>query len=111
MTASNPATDRISRLEDAIRLILNRELPETLTLSHLALEDRTNHDGDSYLHTYIVFEGDREKIDPAWTITLPRKDLGNIQRDGIRRNPNKLLRPKGGMEGTPRRTEITFHGQ
>ena len=73
MTASNPATDRISRLEDAIRLILNRELPETLTLSHLALEDRTNHDGDSYLHTYIVFEGDREKIDPAWTITLPGK--------------------------------------
>ena len=80
MTASNPATARISQLEDAIRLILKRELPETLVLSHIALEDRTNHDGDSYLHTYIVFEGDIEKIDPAWTINLPGK-LWEISKD------------------------------
>ena len=73
MTASNPATDRISRLEDAIRLILTTELPETLVLDHIVVEDRTDHDGDSYFHTYIVFEGDRDKLDPAWTITLPRK--------------------------------------
>ena len=72
MTASNPATDRISRLEEAIRLILRRELPETLVLDHIVVEDRIDHDGETYFHTYIVFEGDRDKLDPAWTITLPR---------------------------------------
>ena len=82
MTASNPPKDRLSQLENAIRQILERELPEPLALDHIALEDRTNHDGDRYLHTYIVFEGDIENIDPAWTITLPgrfwelSKDMG-----------------------------------
>ena len=73
MTASNTDTDRTSRLEDAIRLILKRELPETLVLDQIVVEDKTDHDGESYFHTYIVFEGDRDKLDPAWTITLPRK--------------------------------------
>ena len=29
-------------------------------------------DGELYLHAYIVFDGDREKLDPSWTATLSR---------------------------------------
>ena len=29
-------------------------------------------DGESFLHAYIVFDGDQKKLDPSWTAALPR---------------------------------------
>ena len=31
---------------------------------------RVDQDGDAYLHAYIVFEGDQDRLDPTWTLRL-----------------------------------------
>lgn len=31
---------------------------------------RFDEDGESYLHSYIVFNGDQKKLDPTWTLRL-----------------------------------------
>ena len=73
MTASNPDTDKTARIEGIIRAILKNELPDTLTFDHIVVKPKTDHDGDSYFHAYIIFEGDNSELDPAWTMTLPGK--------------------------------------
>ena len=65
--------EKTSRLEEKIKTILQAELPETFNFDPILVEGRTDHDGDRYFHAYIVFDGDNDKLDPAWTVTLPGK--------------------------------------
>lgn len=36
----------------------------------IVVRPRVDHDGDDYLHSYIVFKGDQKKLDPKWTLRL-----------------------------------------
>ena len=66
-------TEKTSRIEEKIKAILRAELPDTFNFDPVMVEGRTDHDGDRYFHAYIVFDGDNDKLDPAWTMTLPEK--------------------------------------
>lgn len=74
MTSHNEReAEKAAKIEEAIRAILKAELPDIFHFDPILVEGRTDHDGDRYFHAYIVFDGDNDKLDPAWTMTLPGK--------------------------------------
>ena len=55
---------------DLIVAILRERFPDGFNFTDIIVEPRTDHDGETYLHTYIVFEGDIRKFDPAKTLGI-----------------------------------------
>ena len=72
--------EKTASFEGLIRSILTEELPDIFNFDPIVVEGRTDHDGDRYLHAYIVFDGDNDKLEPAWTMTLPEK-LWNLSME------------------------------
>ncbi len=60
--------------EDTFRGIvvemLGERFPRDLIFVDIIVESRQDHDGEDYLHTYIVFDGDIKKLDPAKTLGI-----------------------------------------
>ena len=80
MTPSEIDADNTARIEETIRTILKNELPDTFVFDPIVVKPKTDHDGDRYFHSYIVFEGENSQLDPAWTMTLPGR-LWRISAD------------------------------
>ncbi len=55
-----------------IKQKLNERFKDDFVFDPILVKIRLDQDGDPYLHTYIVFEGNQKKLDPAWTAALPR---------------------------------------
>ena len=49
---------------------LRERFQDEFVFDPIIVKPETDQDGDTYLHTYIIFEGDQKKLDPAWTIAL-----------------------------------------
>lgn len=56
-----------------IRRMLEEHFKDTLVFNPIVVEVKTDHEGDDYLHTYIVVDGDFDKLDPGWTMALSGK--------------------------------------
>ena len=54
-------TDKIAAI---IREMLTERFHDEFVFSPIIVEPRIDHDGDEYLHTYIVFDGD-QKLAPS----------------------------------------------
>ena len=50
--------------------MLNEKFGDRVKFHEINVKPEIDHDGDSYLHTYIIFEGDVAQIDPVWTVGL-----------------------------------------
>ena len=50
--------------------ILNERFSNEFNFTEIRVEPRIDHDGEDYLHTYIVFEGDWRKMDPGKTLGI-----------------------------------------
>lgn len=66
MTAQE-ATDKV---ENLVRKMLVERFQDNILFKPIIVKPRVDHDGVSYLHTYIVFDGDQELLDPVWTLRL-----------------------------------------
>ena len=56
-----------------IRELLEEHFKDLFVFDPIVVEVKTDHEGDDYLHTYIVFDGDFDKLDPGWTVDLSEK--------------------------------------
>ena len=56
-----------------IRKMLEEHFKDLFVFNPIIVEAKTDHEGDEYLHTYIVFDGDFNQLDPGWTVELPGK--------------------------------------
>ena len=50
--------------------ILSDRFSDDFNFTEIRVEPLTDHDGEDYLHTYIVFEGDWRKLDPGKTLGI-----------------------------------------
>lgn len=66
MTA-NKATNEIKGM---IRDMLSERFKDEFEFGPIVVMPRFDDDGEGYLHSYIVFQGDQQKLDPAWTLRL-----------------------------------------
>ena len=69
MTMANSAT---SEFEEIIKEKLRDRFEDEFDFGPIVVMPRIGHDGEGYLHSYIVFDGNQEKLDPAWTLRLSR---------------------------------------
>ena len=44
---------------------------------------RIDHYGDEYVHVFIAFEGDQDKLDPRWTIGMTDLILSHFERGEV----------------------------
>ena len=50
--------------------MLRERFKEELEFGPIVVMPRFDDDGERYLHSYIVFHGDQERLDPTWTLRL-----------------------------------------
>ena len=48
-----------------------------------------DHDGDEYIHVYIVFDGDQSELDPSWTAGLSGRLRPHLVEMGFDSPPSK----------------------
>ena len=67
MTTAEQATKQVKNI---IREMLTERFNDTFVFNPIIVIPRVDHDGDYYLHAYIVFDGDQAQLDPTWTLRL-----------------------------------------
>ena len=51
-----------NKIADIVREMLTERFHDEFVFSPIIVEPRIDHDGDEYLHTYIVFDGDQNRL-------------------------------------------------
>ena len=64
------ATDEIKQLIEAL---LRERFRDEIEFGPIVITPHFDHDGEEYLRSYIVFQGDQKKLDPTWTLGLSRQ--------------------------------------
>lgn len=59
------------KVEREVRQLLESRFSNDFNFYPIVVRPCVDHDGERYLHMYIVFQGDQDKLDPAYTVTLP----------------------------------------
>ena len=64
-------TDEATRtFEQTIKEMLKDRFGGELEFGPILVMPKVDHDGERYLHSYIVFDGNQENLDPTWTLSL-----------------------------------------
>lgn len=58
------------RVASIVRRLLSERFGDTFDFGPILVEKEFDHDGDEYVHVYIVFDGDQDELDPSWTSSL-----------------------------------------
>ena len=58
-------TDEVANI---VRQILEEKFGDTLVFDPIEVIPKVDHDGDEYLHIYMVYDGDAKLIDTAWSL-------------------------------------------
>ena len=53
-----------------IQGLLHERFRNEFEFGPIVVMPRFDDDGEGYLHSYIVFQGDQKKLDPRWTLRL-----------------------------------------
>ena len=69
-----------------------------LTFEQIIVIPKVDHDGDEYLHIYVVFDGDQKLLDPAWTGRLYTLITPCLLELGIMSPPSKSFVEKSEWE-------------
>ena len=59
-----------NEIKELIENLLRERFKDELEFGPIVVMPRFDHDGDEYLRSYIVFDGDQNKLDPRWTVGL-----------------------------------------
>ena len=81
MTTSEQA---IRQVENIIREMLTERFNDTFVFNPIIVIPRVDHDGDYYLHAYIVFDGDQAQRPPVVSVgktRIPRHSHAFIRRE------------------------------
>lgn len=73
----------IQYVTKTIKSTLEESFKGEILFDPIIVEPRFDHEGDEYLHTYIVFDGDMENLDPAWTHRLRGIILDKTEEDEV----------------------------
>ena len=86
--------------------MLEQHFGDLFVFDPIVVEVRKDHDDIDYVHAYVVFDGDFEKLEPSWTVDLPEKLLPHTRAMGIPRHTRTVLRRQVGMEPTGENVEV-----
>ena len=77
--------------EEAVARIVREALSERFESEFEPVEvvQKTDQDGEPYLHICIVFDGDQDNLDPAWTSGLNGRIRPQLLKLGVMNLPSK----------------------
>ena len=72
--ANSPvAEDPTGEIGNTIWKMLEEHFQGALVFDPIVVEIKTDHEGDDYIHTYIVYHGGFDELDHDWTMKLSGK--------------------------------------
>ena len=83
---------------DLVRQALEERFKDDLVFDPIVVEPIIGHYGDEYLDTFVVYQGEYKKLDPGWTLTLPRLLEPEMIRLGVSTVPFFSYVPKDEWE-------------
>ncbi|MCY4653358.1 MAG: hypothetical protein OXC95_09370 [Dehalococcoidia bacterium] len=69
-----------------------------LAFEQVIVIPKVDHDGDEYLHIYVVFDGDQKLLDPDWTVRLYTLITPYLLELGVLSPPSKSFVEKSDWE-------------
>ena len=69
-----------------------------LVFEQVRVISKVDHDGDEYLHIYVVFDGDQQLLDPYWTLSLYELVTPYLLKLGVLNPPSKSFVEKSDWE-------------
>lgn len=63
--------------------LLDGKYQNLFTFGPIDVEERADHEGQLYLHVYVVFDGDESQLDPDWTSTLTTRIRPELIKHGL----------------------------
>ena len=90
-------TDKVARI---VEDLLDERFGDVdgLTIEQVKVIPKIDHDGDEYLHIYIVFDGDQKLLDPGWTLTISRRIAPQLMELGVENPPSRSFVEKSEWE-------------
>ena len=79
--------EKLDRVEEIIGDAFRERFADKLVFDPIVVEPAADEGDNNYLHITIVFEGDRRRLDPGWTIMLVRQVREKLLSEGINEFP------------------------
>ena len=92
-------TDRVTGI---VRQLLSERFGDKFDFDPIIVEREYDHDGDEYVHVYIVFDGDQDELDPSWTAGLSGLLWPHLMKMGFDNPPRKSFIEKSEWLENPR---------
>ena len=81
-------TDRVTGI---VRQILSERFGDSFDFDPIIVKMECDHDGDEYVHVYIVFDGDQDELDRSWTVGQSVMLWPHLMKMGFDNPPSKSL--------------------
>ena len=93
--------EQAEKLTDAIMTTLHKRFEDEFIFGPIVMETKVDYYGDEYLKIRIIYEGDRAKLDPAWTLGLMGRIRPTLDELEISGTPSKSFVSKTEWEEGP----------
>ena len=90
--------DVAEEFAELVRQVLEERFKDDLVFEAIVVEPFIGYYGDEYLDTFVVYQGEYKKLDPGWTVTLPRLLEPDMVRLGVSTVPMFSYVPKDEWE-------------
>ena len=90
----NAEDDELKKIADIARNLLNERFGDDFVFYPIWVERKVDHDDEDYLELNIVFDGDQDKLDPDWTVSLGRRMRPALRAIGVEDIPDHAFHEK-----------------
>lgn len=86
MTTETEKEEAVARI---VREALSERFESEFEFEPVEVVQKTDQDGEPYLHICIVFDGDQDNLDPTWTSGLIGRIRPQLLKLGVANLPSK----------------------
>ena len=84
--------ETVEKVEQLVRKDLEERFKDEIVFDQIVANPELNWWGDEFVHIYIIYVGDREKLDPRWTNGIERRLLAQLPEDELLRKLGRTAR-------------------
>ena len=71
----------VEKVEELVRRDLEGRFQDGFVFDPIIVNPELDHCGDEFLHIYIIYDGDRKKLDPKWTLGMEGRLFDQLSED------------------------------
>lgn len=84
----------LKKIESIVRQLVEERFGDGFVFEPIMALAHEDPFGDESVYIYVVYEGNPDKLDPAWTVTLSRRVLEHLTEEELDTFPYKHFIPK-----------------